>query len=489
MVVIGVDGANAAVRKQDILTVGMVGAKAEFRFDDKWDELGKTAVFRQGNVTKDAAVFDGTVTIPWEVLQLAGAPVHIGVYGTNKNGTIVIPTVWVKTAPVQAGADPSGDESADPSLPLWAPMQALLSAMYQSTEEINAAKEEMLQAIESGKKDIRDTVAEANFYTKDESGAKFASVITGEMSGEIVAANDVSPVEHIVSVKVHGNNLDPAGTVVVRCGKNLITYPFSYNARTINGVTFTPKADGTLFMEGKATGSTYFVLNGGYSFDAKEIPVYIKPGYQYTLTGGMMFLYAKTGETKVFNPGTFVMPEGYHYYGIFVYVAPDKTVSELVMPRLELSDSASGFEPHTSNRYVAAADGTVEGVTSLAPGMTLYTETPGMLLDVKYNRDTNAVIADLLEKMFPAARIVSVSLPASKWTGSGNLYSQVVSIAGVTANSQVNLTPSIEQLSIFYEKDLTFITENDGGVVTVYVIGQKPQNDYTIQADVVEVTT
>ena len=85
------------------------------------------------------------------------------------------------------------------------------------------------------------------------------------------------------------------------------------------------------------------------------------------------------------------------------------------------------------------------------------------------------------------ARLASVTLLASKWVGSGSLYSQVVSIAGITKNSQVNLAPSVEQLSIFYDKDITFVTENDGGVVTVYVIGQKPQNDYTIQADIVEV--
>ena len=84
--------------------------------------------------------------------------------------------------------------------------------------------------------------------------------------------------------------------------------------------------------------------------------------------------------------------------------------------------------------------------------------------------------------------IVSISLPASEWVGSGNLYSQVVAIDGITENSQVNLTPSVEQLSIFYEKDVTFVTENDGGVVTVYVIGQKPTNDYTIKASVVEVS-
>ena len=85
------------------------------------------------------------------------------------------------------------------------------------------------------------------------------------------------------------------------------------------------------------------------------------------------------------------------------------------------------------------------------------------------------------------ARIGTVSLPASGWVGEGYLFSQVVNINGVTENSQVDLTPSVEQLAIFYEKDLAFVTENEDGVVTVYAIGQKPLNDYTIQVTITEV--
>ncbi len=67
------------------------------------------------------------------------------------------------------------------------------------------------------------------------------------------------------------------------------------------------------------------------------------------------------------------------------------------------------------------------------------------------------------------------------------LYSQVVQIDGVTENSQVDLTPSVEQLAVFHEKDLAFVTENVDGVVTVYAIGQKPPNNYTIQVTITEV--
>lgn len=87
-----------------------------------------------------------------------------------------------------------------------------------------------------------------------------------------------------------------------------------------------------------------------------------------------------------------------------------------------------------------------------------------------------------------SATIGTVNLLADAWAGSGNLYSQVVTVEGVTKNSQVDLTPSVEQLVVFHEKDLTFVTEQENGVVTVYAIGQKPENDYTIQATITEVS-
>ena len=85
------------------------------------------------------------------------------------------------------------------------------------------------------------------------------------------------------------------------------------------------------------------------------------------------------------------------------------------------------------------------------------------------------------------AKLNYVILYASAWEGESNFYSQVVSIEGVTENSQVDLTPSAEQLAVFHAKDLAFVTENDGGVITVYAIGQKPQNDYIIQVTITEV--
>ena len=102
------------------------------------------------------------------------------------------------------------------------------------------------------------------------------------------------------------------------------------------------------------------------------------------------------------------------------------------------------------------------------------------------NEQIEQVVTDYLSRK-PIASIGYVEILASKWVGDKSPYSQVVNVPGATANSQVDLTPDVEQLSTFYNKDLSFVTVNDGGVVTVYAIGQKPQNDYTIQVTITEV--
>lgn len=85
------------------------------------------------------------------------------------------------------------------------------------------------------------------------------------------------------------------------------------------------------------------------------------------------------------------------------------------------------------------------------------------------------------------AWLTEVTLLASAWEGSDRLWHQVVTIEGTTKYSQVDLTPSAEQLKIFHEKDVAFTTENEDGTVTVFAIGDKPSNDYTIQATIIEV--
>ena len=83
-----------------------------------------------------------------------------------------------------------------------------------------------------------------------------------------------------------------------------------------------------------------------------------------------------------------------------------------------------------------------------------------------------------------SVKLTEIILPAANWKGAVSPYFQVVAVEDVSINSKVDLQPTVDQL---HGKVLAFTTENDGGVVTVYAIGDKPTEDYTIQATVMEV--
>lgn len=58
----------------------------------------------------------------------------------------------------------------------------------------------------------------------------------------------------------------------------------------------------------------------------------------------------------------------------------------------------------------------------------------------------------------------------------------------ITVRSKIDLQPSPEQLSIFHEKDVTFTVVNEDGIATAYAVGVRPEQDYTIQCTITEVT-
>lgn len=83
-----------------------------------------------------------------------------------------------------------------------------------------------------------------------------------------------------------------------------------------------------------------------------------------------------------------------------------------------------------------------------------------------------------------------VTLYADAWIEAEDhrWYQEVeVTNATITPNSKVDLQPSSEQLVIFHEKDLAFVAENEDGVVSVFCVGQVPENDYVIQVTTMEV--
>lgn len=119
-------GAEGRMLVSSTLTSGMVGKQVKFCFSPEWDGLRKTAVFTAGEVTRDVPDVWDEAVIPARVLEKPLEQLYVGIYGTNEAGDLVIPTVWVPGPVVKPGADPSGDPSTAPELPVWDRLMAMM---------------------------------------------------------------------------------------------------------------------------------------------------------------------------------------------------------------------------------------------------------------------------------------------------------------------------------------------------------------------------
>lgn len=325
----------------------------------------------------------------------------------------------------------------------------------------------------------------------------FANAIKGNLYGAAVRADDVSPVEHKIACRLTSDTINDFSTVTVsQYGKNLFDTTELSVSKVHNGyfvddensrwydflaIDTLPEIftiSTTIICDDYGRTDGFDTSLRLYYFDSEKTQIFLKVGSVATAE--------KPQSTIIFDKAE--IPDGTKYIGIRIRI---NSAGHTANSQIELGPIVTAFEPYKEPITTQAnTDGIVEGITSLSPNMTLLTDTAGIVINCEYNRDANAVIKNIeamLKGNVKTAKIGEVTLLASAWVGADNLYSQVVNVAGATANSQVDLTPSVQQLAIFYNKDISFVTENEGGVVTVYVIGQKPTNDYTMQVTITEV--
>ena len=155
---IQVGGTCACAYEKKTIRAGMVGVTVSFAFDEYWVGLNKIAVYRCGGVVRDEYLEGDTGTIPAEVLTKSGFDLEIGVYGTDAEKQIAIPTCWANLGVVRPGADPSGDPAADPELPFWAKVQEWIKTRFVKTINGIAADENGNVKIETGKVDVDPTL-------------------------------------------------------------------------------------------------------------------------------------------------------------------------------------------------------------------------------------------------------------------------------------------------------------------------------------------
>mgnify|MGYP006923211087 CR=1 FL=1 len=184
---------------------------------------------------------------------------------------------------------------------------------------------------------------------------------------------------------------------------------------------------------------------------------------------------------------------------VAVKVRAYATSAELSANKAERAVGRTSYIGENGNWY--AWNGEIEewydtGVRAQS-GSTVYVgDNPSEDADVWIDPDgeiveyaTKADLLDLANKVAPSP--ASITIYADRWEqdeGETMWHQEVVvANAPITPYSKVDIQLSAEQIAIFYEKDLAFVTENDGGKVTVYSIGRVPENDYILQATVSEV--
>ncbi len=106
--------------------------------------------------------------------------------------------------------------------------------------------------------------------------------------------------------------------------------------------------------------------------------------------------------------------------------------------------------------------------------------------ELAYLQAGDEIITQVIAEAKP--RVVTVTL-AETWTPDQDVegkYSQVLTLDGITERSKLDLQPTADMLAEFKQLGLVFVTENNGGIITVYSVGNMPLKSYEMQATIIE---
>lgn len=141
----------------------------------------------------------------------------------------------------------------------------------------------------------------------------------------------------------------------------------------------------------------------------------------------------------------------------------------------------------TDTDYNVFCDSSRNYISSFSTNNGSVITTPENASYFRLSKKTNDTVTILPEISIKKPKATMISLPVSGWTGSGLLYSQTVSIPIVTANSQVELRPSPNQLEELLTTEISLTAVNESGTMIVFAIGGKPISDYVMQIIISEV--
>lgn len=171
--------------------------------------------------------------------------------------------------------------------------------------------------------------------------------------------------------------VDPQEVTVTRCGKNLLDVTkaelmvVGASGAERYGIIFDRSGTFT-FSCNTAEGIAVKIVTDGAYGDFETLTGDVR--YTFTLDDDQYLIIYQGSEGKFFTAG-------------------------LNNAQIEKGSEATDYEPYKeAETYIPYADGTVPGVKSVAPTMTLFTDTEGVVIDLDYNRDINRIEAAQVEK-------------------------------------------------------------------------------------------
>lgn len=230
---------------------------------------------------------------------------------------------------------------------------------------------------------------------KNAVNSMFSNAFKGTVSGEGVLINSISPIEHIMNIKLTSDTVtDFSNVKVKKYGKNEINI-------TKDGIALR-----NYVSSSQGNQSRY-----GYEFNlpAGTYTISVFP-FEDTLSSDYLYF-------RVIKPdGTMVAKDG--YYGYFIKDGKlnamfPTTVKLEQGDRIQFTNQASNqtvdstwtlfqkyyihLEEGVGNNitYTANADGTVDNVTSLYPTTLLFVDKPDVIINAEYSMDIHRVIDTL----------------------------------------------------------------------------------------------
>ena len=311
---------------------------------------------------------------------------------TNEGGETVVDKQW-SSLPNSDCSIASGLEISD--VPTEEESAGILAQMSEILEEIQGSLIELVRSnvTQTTGRDTEKVISQAA------SSKLFGNAIKGNVYGQKVLIDDVSPIEHDVYVRL--------------TSKNLIPFPYEGGSNVLsNGLTFTSQSDGGVKVNGTSTGKVYYGLA---TFNEGTLP-----GGKYSIrtepTNSVRVLvesYKSGSWYKTLLQGDGVIDVDWNEYTsikVLLYVYTGNTLSNVtIYPMMNkgaipLPYSASvtkgtsvsvSILNNGSTQNVIMEVGNVSSLQSSYSAMEISTSRAGILFEVEYNRDATKVIEKL----------------------------------------------------------------------------------------------